>query len=214
MDFSALPAERPGHESWRDLFVFPREAASGKGLPRFESRELRWDSFEEPFSCGLRFDEVDEIQIDMGASMGFFDLGVALVDPDGSQRRFALFRLRPSDDTREPLVVMRGNESAGISITTPLPPAPRLIGQGPCTIFLEFKPSATSTRIGVRIDRKKDGSHLYRAACELDGTDWASGVVVLQTKSPLKPFSVALDRVVISGHVGRPATVEGVPWRS
>jgi hypothetical protein len=215
MNFAAPPAERPGRESWRGLLVFPQAAAEERSRPRIENQTLRWDSFEEPFSLGLRFEKIDEVQVEVGAATsGFFDLGIALVDPDGSQRRFVLLRLRPSDETPEPVLLMRSNEKMGISIATPLPPVPRLLGQGPYTIFLQFQPGAAGTRLSARIDRKKDGYPIYKAACELEGTDWASGVLVLQAKSPVKPFSVALDRVVISGQLARPAGVEGVPWRS
>ena len=95
-----------------------------------------------------------------------------------------------------------------------LPPIPRLI-QGPFDVNLRFESiSSKDTRLRLRISKQSASRPLYQAACELDGTDWASGVLVLQTPSPVKPFTVTLQRVLISGRLAAHPGVEEVPWRS
>ncbi|MBI4604641.1 MAG: serine/threonine protein kinase [Planctomycetes bacterium] len=204
MDYASPPG--------RDPLLVLHEPLQEEGRPRLEKDLLRWTSFEEPFACGLRFDRIEEIQVWLGPTTGSFDLGIALADPAGSQRRFLLFRLRPGEVTPEPLLAMRSSERAWYSAGTPLPPVPRL-GQGPFAIFLELRPSGSSTVLSARIDRK-DGARVYQGACELEETDWASGILVLETRSCMKPFSVSLQRVRMSGVLARAAGVEEVPWRS
>jgi tRNA A-37 threonylcarbamoyl transferase component Bud32 len=214
MDFTTPPEERAGKESWRSLLVLSGSAASDPGKPTLDGGVLRWDSFEKPFCCGLDFERVDEVQVHLGASSGSFDWGVAIVDPRGSQRRFLLFRLRPTAETLRPILAMRGHEAEPAPSLDALPPVPRRWGEGPCSAFLEFQRVGASTRIAVRIDRQRDGRHLYQAACELPGVDWASGVVVIQTMSPQKPFSASLQRLAMVGRLASPPGVEEVPWRS
>jgi len=212
MDFASLPAEMPGRESWRSLLLPPREPQTQAAPPDVRGGALRWDSYDRPFACGLRFDLIDEVQVEVGASSSF-DLGLAIVDPLTRGGRHLLLRLRPSEETQDPLVAVRGGERV-MSPEARLKAIPRLLGLGPCAIFLEMKDEPQGTRVTVRLERKKDGSHVFEGSCMLPGQGWRTGVVVLQTQSPVKPFSAALDRVLIAGRLARPASVEEVPWRS
>ncbi len=213
MDFSSPPPERAGRETWRSLLVPLESPPNAESRPQLQTNALRWDSFEQPIACGFRFSAIDEVQVGVGIGSGTCDIGFAIVDATAPTRRRLLVRLRPSEETLEPLVAERGSERA-LPSAGRLAPVPRLLGQGAFVVFLELKPSPVGTLVSLRIDRKKDRSQHYQGQCELEGSDWRQGVLVLQMQSPVKPFSASLDRVVISGKVARPAGVEDLSWRS
>jgi hypothetical protein len=66
----------------------------------------------------------------------------------------------------------------------------------------------------VRIASKSLGRDLYAASCELEGSDWASGAVVLLTPSPVIPFSVAVRSLLVKGRIAPERLLEEVPWQS
>ncbi len=213
MDFSAPPPERAGRETWRSLLVPVSNAPETGPRPQIQGGTLRWESFENPVACGFRFEAIDEVQIGIGQGAGSCDLGFSVLDSKAPRGRHLLVRLRPSEVTLEPLVAERGGERAKL-LGPDLAPVPRLLGQGPFVVFLGLKTLAQNTHLSLRIHRKKDGSQHYEAQCELEGTDWRQGILVLQMQSPVKPFSASIDQVVISGKVARPAVMEDFSWRS
>ncbi|HVR75956.1 MAG TPA: serine/threonine-protein kinase [Planctomycetota bacterium] len=225
MNFADLPVDRAAEEARRRLIAVEGGDSSLKGRPQIEEGALRWEGFSEPFACGLAFERIDEMQIAVGATSGAFDLGLSLVDPAGSERRHLSLRLRPADAeaTTAPLVARRNGEeepilavagsAPGDSPRPEMPPIPRL-GQGPFQVFLELAVIGGRTRVSVRIDRK-GGVPVYHGSRDLEGVDWASGVLVIQTSTPRStPFSASLQRVVIAGALAPNALVESLPWRS
>jgi serine/threonine protein kinase len=222
MSFAQPPEERSPLESWRRLIVPAASSSPEADRPHLAAGALRWSTFSAPFACGLAFERIDEAQVSIGATSGTFDLGVAIVDPLGSERRYLLLRLRPADANPEPVVAFQNGEAVPIKgaaggpegEAAGLPPVPRLI-QGPFDVHLRFENLASKgTRLRLRISKQSASRPLYQAACDLDGTDWPSGVLVLQTPSPVGPFTVALERVLISGRLAAQPIVEEVPWRS
>jgi len=71
----------------------------------------------------------------------------------------------------------------------------------------------------MRIARSPSGEDCYTETCHLEGTDWGSGVLVLDRASVLAKHAVALDGIVVQGRLERTADLELVPmetspWRS
>jgi tRNA A-37 threonylcarbamoyl transferase component Bud32 len=98
----------------------------------------------------------------------------------------------------------------------PLPEMPRL-RQGPFEIFWTFEPLEEHgvTRVHLRLARKPGGRDLYEASCEIQGTDWASGVFLVETPSQeTVPFSASLKHLLIEGTLSHEVRVETIPWRS
>jgi hypothetical protein len=209
MDFAEPPGGRSGAETWRRLVLPPAELPADAALPHISGKSLRWDGFTSPFACGLPFERIDEVLVSIGTTTGSFDLGIAIVDPSGASVRSLLLALRPAEVTERPLATtLHGEEAGGAA----LPPVPRL-GQGPYDVTMTFRPGPSSTAVRVTIARRPSGRTVYDAACDVQGTDWASGVLVLLTPSPVKPFSVAIDRARITGVLSGDA-LEDVPWRA
>jgi predicted Ser/Thr protein kinase len=199
-------------EAWRRVIVFDDGAPGAPGHPRLERGLLAWEDWDQPLACGLRFERIEEAQVWVGPTSGDFDLGIGIVDPRGAQRRHLLFRLRPGEITRLPLVAMRSQEPCRPAGGSRPPPVVR-VGPGPFAVFLRLKGDGKSTLLEARVDRR-DGSALYQGTIELEGSDWASGILTVQTLSSTSPYGVSLSRVRISGVPAAPARIEEVPWPS
>jgi serine/threonine protein kinase len=208
MDFADPPGGRSTLETWRRLVLPLAGNPSDPGRPQLSGHSLRWDGFTAPFAFGLPFERIDDVLLSIGATTGSFDIGIILADAAGHSRLLVL-ALRPTQVTERPLTAARSGEPmAGAG----LPPVPRL-GQGPFDIAMEFRRGASSTVIQVRISRRPSGRRVYDASCEVEGTDWGSGTIVLLTPSPVLPFSVSIDRARITGRLSG-AALEEVPWRA
>ena len=225
MPFAKPPAERAGIESWHRWILLPQGTVRLGTPPRLEDGTLQWENFSGPFALGLEFTEVHEIRVAVGPTSGSFDLGIALVHPGGSQDRSLLLRLRPGEDTPHPLLATRsgeeirprrpggGREGREDLASGDLPGVPRL-GQGPFEIFLSFERRARTTGITVRIVKRGGTPPFYQSDCEIEGTDWPSGVLVLLSPSFRLPFKVSLNRILVSGRLAEQPAVEEIPWRS
>jgi hypothetical protein len=168
---------------------------------------LVWRDYTSPLALRPIFQSVDECGVALGATAGTFDFAIAISDPAGAQARLLLLRLRPGESTPFPLVARR----QGVETAVGIPPVPRL-GQGPFEILLGFARAQGRTTIEINIVRKPAGRSLYRASGSLEGEDWASGVVVLRTDSPIHPFSVAMERIFVTGRLATPPLQEEPPW--
>lgn len=236
LNFSNPPEGPPGTEVWRAALKIPTASSAESRPPQLVDGTLRWENYSRPIACSVAFERIDEIRLLVGLTRGTFDVGLILADPAGAEKRHLLLGLRPTEITPSPVLALRNNheipayrlplEPAGAASGettaeggigeapgTLQRPVPRL-GQGPYEIFLAFQTDTETTVVQVRITRRQATLPLYQARLELAGTDWASGVVVLHTPSPVKPFLVALDRWQISGRLRRGSTVEKIPWRS
>lgn len=208
LDFSRTPDVE---EALGKVFLTPGPSDDLQGEPRILDDLLRWDSHTQPLACRYAFRRVDEIQIHVEShTFPLFDLGIALVDPFGRNRRQLLVRLRPADPTPAPVEALLSNEK--IPLVPELPEIPRLVPP-PYTVIVGFTQRSESTQLNLRIKKPSEVFPIYEESCELEGTDWASGVLILKTAAWRYPFRVGLRRVVVSGELSsRP--VEEVPWRS
>lgn len=213
LDFGSPPPERAGQPSWRSLLMFS-QAAPGAQPPDLREGALRWQSFEAPVVLGLRFEVVEEIQVEVGAGSGACDLELSLVDAEAPSRRRLDLRLRPGEETRDPLVATLSGEPVGARDDARPLPVPHLLGQGAFTIYLELQRVDQGVLARLRLDRKKDGARIYESSQVFPGTFWSSGVVSLRSESPVKPFSAAVHRLAVSGRLARPSTLEESTWRS
>jgi hypothetical protein len=208
MNFERLPAGPAPSQ----LVLWKESDAPGSHRPHLTEGTLRWESYEEPFSCGFCFKRIDSVGLEVGVTTGSFDFGISIVALDGSQSRHLTLALRPGALSSNPIDAVRGNEKVPLSQGSTQSPVPRL-GQGPFSIFLDFTILKKETQLTTTIMRKQ-GATLYRETSKLPGTDWTKGVLVLRTQSPTKPFTATLREVVISGILAHPAEVKEVPWRS
>jgi hypothetical protein len=124
-----------------------------------------------------------------------------------STEEIPVARIREEETTRA------ATGPASSALGDSLPPVPRL-GQGPFEVVLAFETTEARTRVKVRISKKYAARSLYQAVAEIDGADWASGVLVVQTPSPVIPFSVAVDRISVLGRLAPSPGIEEAPWRS
>jgi len=208
MNFQSLPAEPAATR----LVLRKESSIPGSLAPQPVDGTLRWESYEEPFSFGFCFERIDSVVLEVGTTTGSFDFGISIVAADGSQYRHLTLALRPGARTSDPIDAVRGNEEVPLSHDTRLSPVPRL-GQGPFSIFLDFTALNAETELTATIMRKQ-GAPLYRDTSKLPGTDWTTGILVLRTQSPTKPFTVTLREVGICGVLAHPVEVKEVPWRS
>lgn len=231
-EFSRTP---PGPEALTRLFVIPQadsedQLAPHLGFPRASwklgdpkgaavPRMLVWESYTRPFACRVGFQRIDEVRLAVGPIRNLFDLGLEIVDPGGWKRRSLVFRLRPWDRTPRPLLALRSQEPVALEPIGAGSPSraggedsvPR-VGTDPFEIGLAFRVEAGNTLVTVRIVRRARSEPLYEAGFRLEGTDWPSGALLLQTPSPTKPFLVTLEKLSICGVVERSAFLEEFPW--
>ena len=177
--------------------------------PRIKGGALRWETYESQFALAPVFEAIEEIQLEVGATSGRFDLAVTIADPLAYTHRTMTLRLRPHSSAA-PLRAVRHNET--VDPATALPPV--RVSAGPFKVFLTFETLATSTQVEMRIVGKKPGKDLYQADCEFAGTDWTSGAILFETPSVVKPFSVGLKRILVQGRIREVTRQEEPPWRS
>jgi serine/threonine protein kinase len=219
LDFSREPPSTADRSLRDNLIRLKSTANLGNTVepPRTKSEALRWENYESQFALAPLFEEIEEIQLGIGTTSGRFHLALTIADPLSFEHRSLMFRVRPKDGAI-PIQALRHNvevvpqiQQSGEGAT--LPPVPRL-GSGPFKLFFNFKTLATSTRIEIRITGKTQGKDLYHVACELAGTDWTTGTILLETPSAIKPFSVGLERLVVQGRIREVTRAEEPPWRS
>ncbi len=175
---------------------------------------LAWESYTRPFACRLTFRRIDEVRLVLGPTRNLFDLGVAVVDPRGWQRRSLVVRLRPWDRTEEPLLALRGQEPVAVErLGDPSSEdsVPR-IGTDPFEIALGFRTDSESTFVALRVARRSRSEPLYEGTFRIEGTGWPAGAVVVQTPSPAEPFLVTLEKLSVCGLIEPSFVLEEVPW--
>ncbi|MGQ9590272.1 MAG: protein kinase domain-containing protein [Planctomycetota bacterium] len=188
----------------------------GEGFERgkYPPKLLFWESYRRPFACRFAFRRLDEVRVLLGPTRNLFDFGIAIVDPAGWKRRALVFRLRPADRTPDPIAAFRSLEPVPLAPLDAAPPeaVPRL-GTEPVEIALSLRLEGESTLASARVARRARAEPLYEARFLIEGGDWASGVLVLQTPSPTAPFLVTVEKLAACGSVDAAFRVEEVPWR-
>lgn len=222
----------PGFQDLSELFLIPPADREGQVPPslgrpraywqlgegfergRYPPKLLFWESYGRPFACRFAFRRLDEVRVLLGPTRNLFDFGIAIADPAGWERRALVFRLRPADRTPDPIAAFRSLEPVPLAPLGAAPPeaVPRL-GTEPVEIALSFRGEGGSTVASARVARRAQPEPLYEARFLLEGGDWASGVLVLQTPSPTAPFLVTVEKLVACGSIDPAFRVEGVPWR-
>ncbi|MCH2580873.1 MAG: hypothetical protein MK133_06705, partial [Planctomycetes bacterium] len=210
LDFSAVPVDRP--QALGDVFLL-RSSTSGSEPPslRKDTGRLSWVSYPDPIAFSYPFRQLDEIQLSFDRPEGRSDLAVSIVDPLGNRRRSLTLRLSPGRKTSEPLEALRHGDK--VIPQAPVPPIPALNSKDAVyKVFLELKPGQDKTSVTIKVIELTGNQVLYSHNCELDGNDWASGAVVLQTSFYRKPCTFEFRKFLLSG------TLEGtrlkeVPWQ-
>ena len=210
LDFSAVPVDRP--QALGDVFLLS-SSTSGAEPPslRKDTGRLSWVSYPDPVAFSYPFRQLDEIQLGFDRPEGRSDLAISIVDPLSNMRRSLTLRLSPSRKTPGPLEALRHGEK--VLPQTSLPPIPALNSKDAVyKVFLELKPGPDKTEVSIKVIELTGNQVLYSHLCELEGNDWASGAVVLQTSFYRKPCTFEFRKFLLSG------TLEGtrlkeVPWQ-
>ena len=210
LDFSAVPVDRP--QALGDVFLLS-SSTSGAEPPslRKDTGRLSWVSYPDPVAFSYPFRQLDEIQLGFDRPEGRSDLAISIVDPLSNRRRSLTLRLSPSRKTPGPLEALRHGEK--VLPQTSLPPIPALNSKDAVyKVFLELKPGPDKTEVSIKVIELTGNQVLYSHLCELEGNDWASGAVVLQTSFYRKPCTFEFSKFLLSG------TLEGtrlkeVPWQ-
>ncbi|MBN1441721.1 MAG: hypothetical protein JXA90_03380, partial [Planctomycetes bacterium] len=195
-----------------EALIVPPAAGAGVAAPHIAGGGLHWENYAPHFACRFEFERIDEISVCVGAHRGLFDLGIYVVHPDGNIRRELRLCLRPSEEDDRFLGARRNNEEVEI---VPAPVRmPRL--PPPYDVFVSFSAEAGSTLVHFWVSKKSDERKaesriLFEQRRQIAGRDWNSGILVLRTLSSGRPFSVHLERIVISGVLSG-QRVEEVPW--
>jgi serine/threonine protein kinase len=210
-DFSSPPADVP--EALSHTFHLPAPTRGDETAPKLTRDALEWTNYRQPLVSLHVFERIDEVRCQVLELSSSADLALLVAHPDGSSVRELALRLRQREETLEPLLALRRNEPV------PLRPSPRAAPplQAPFQLSLTFVPRKGSVQIELSISSlqaSRPGA-LHRQTLELPGEDWARGVVLLRTDSPLagEPFRCRLGKLVISGIPSGGRTGEAA-WQS